>query len=180
MIKDKLNRSELFTSLEQTSSKLLQLISSADPATINTIPFKDSWTAAQLASHLIKSNKAIAQSLYMAGKNVERDPGERTGELKKMFLNYSTKFQSPAFILPTRDIYQRDILIGDLKKSIEQLNEAGDTVNLSEIINLPAFGEITKYELLHFVLYHTQRHIHQLKKIFENIQEKNDHEKFHP
>ncbi len=167
MIKDKLNTSELFTSLGQTSSELLELISSEDSAAINTIPFKNSWTAAQVVSHLIKSNKAIAQSLHMEGKSVDRNPGERTGELKKMFLNFATKFQSPAFILPIRDIYQKDLLIGDLKKSIEQLMEAGNTVNLSEIISLPAFGEITKYELLHFVLYHTQRHTHQLKKIFE-------------
>ena len=180
MIKDKLNTFKLFTSLEHTSSELVLLISSADSSTINTIPFKDSWTAAQIAAHILKSNKAIAQSLYMEGKNAERGPGERTAELKKMFLNFTVKFQSPAFILPTRDIYQKDILIEDLKKSIEQLMEAGNTVNLSEIISLPAFDEITKYELLHFVLYHTQRHNHQLKNIFENINKKNDHETFHP
>lgn len=172
MTKDIFNTTELFTSLEQTTSELLQLISSADADTINTIPFKNSWTAAQLASHVLKSNKAITQSLQMKGKNAERDPGERTEELKKMFLNFSTKFQSPEFILPTRDIYQKDTLIADLKKSIVQLREEGNTVNLSEIINLPAFGEITKYELLHFVLYHTQRHIHQLKNILQTVNKK--------
>ncbi|HEV8081998.1 MAG TPA: DinB family protein [Chitinophagaceae bacterium] len=172
MIKYKLDTFKLFTLLQQTSSELLELVSSADSADINVIPFKDSWTGAQLASHIIKSNKAITQSLKMEGKSAERDPGERTGELKKMFLNYAVKFQSPAFILPTRDIYQRDILIADLKKSIDELKDAGNSVDLSEIITLPAFGEITKYELLHFVLYHTQRHNHQLRIIFENIQEK--------
>ena len=173
MIKDKSDTAKLVASLEETSSELLELISSADSKTINTIPFKDSWTAAQVSAHLMKSNKAITQSLHMEGKIVERDPGERTDELKKMFLNYFTKFQSPAFILPTRDIYQKELLIADLKRSIEQLKEAGNTVNLCEMITLPAFGEITKYELLHFVLYHTQRHIHQLKNIFEMVNKKN-------
>ncbi|MEP6583764.1 MAG: DinB family protein [Ginsengibacter sp.] len=164
--------SKLFKSLEQTFAELLHLLSSANTEQINTIAFKDSWTPAQVVSHLVKSNNAIAQSLLMPGKNVERDPGERNAELKKMFLDYTTKYQSPEFIRPSLDIYQMDILMADLKKSMEHLRKEGNTVNLSEIISLPAFGEITKYELLHFVLYHTQRHIQQLKKIYQVIQEK--------
>ncbi|MEP7230565.1 MAG: DinB family protein [Ginsengibacter sp.] len=173
MIKNTLNTSTLFSSLENTSSRLLQLISSADSSTINMIPFKDSWSAAQVVAHITKSNKAIAQSLDMPGKDVERDPAERTGELKKMFLNYDTKFKSPEFILPNQDSYQKEALIEDLKKSIGQFIAAGNAVNLSQIISLPAFGEITKYELLHFVVYHTQRHIHQLEKILESIDKRN-------
>ncbi len=173
MIKNTLNISALFSSLEKTSSDLVQLISSVDSSTINRIPSKDTWSAAQVVAHITKSNKAIAQSLDMPGKDVERDPAERTGELKKMFLNYDTKFKSPEFILPSEDGYQKEILIEDLKKSIGQLMGAGNTVNLSQIISLPAFGEITKYELMHFVLYHTQRHIHQLEKILESIEKRN-------
>ncbi len=173
MIKNTLNTSTLFSSLENTSSDLLKLISSADSSTINMIPFKDSWSAAQVVAHITKSNKAITQSLDMPGKDVERDPAERTGELKKMFLNYDTKFKSPEFILPNQDSYQKEVLIEDLQKSISQLIAAGNAANLSQIISLPAFGEITKYELLHFVVYHTQRHIHQLEKILESIDKRN-------
>ena len=46
------------------------------------------------------------------------------------------------------------------------MKEVSFPANLSEMINHPAFGDITKFEILHFVLYHTQRHIHQLEKIF--------------
>jgi len=46
-----------------------------------------------------------------------------------------------------------------------QTAPSGDAdIRLAEIIALPIFGEVTKLELLYFVLYHTQRHIHQLKK----------------
>ncbi|MEO6221550.1 MAG: DinB family protein [Ginsengibacter sp.] len=172
MTKDNLNTSELFFSLEQTLSGLLQLIFSADAVTLNTICFKDSWTGGQLVFHVIKSNKAITQSLYMEGKIAERDPGERVNELKTMFLDFTIKFNSPEFIFPREDAYQKETLVTDLKKSIDNLKEKGSTVNLSEIITLPAFGEITKYELLHFVLYHTQRHIYQLKNILQNVKNK--------
>ena len=158
---------ELFASLDEVSFELWQLISSADSTTINTVPFKDSWTAAQLGAHVTKSNKAIAQALDMEGKKAERNPGERVPELKKMFLDFTVKFNSPEFIRPKQDTYQRDALIAELKKSSEQLKELRSKINLSEIISLPAFGEITKLELLHFVLYHTQRHAHQLKNILK-------------
>ena len=175
MITDTLHTKELFVSLDEISSELLQLISSADSTTVNTVPFKDSWTAAQLASHVTKSNKAIAQALNMEVQSAERNPGERVEELKAMFLDFSTKFQSPEFIRPKQDIYQKDTLIAELKKSIEHMKELRSKIHLSEILSLPAFGEITKLELLHFVLYHTQRHVHQLKNIFQKLKKQKLH-----
>ncbi len=170
MITEKLNTKELFESLDETTSQLLQMISSLNENEINTIPFKNSWTAAQLVTHVTKSNKAIAQALHMEGKKTERNPGERAQELKTTFINFKIKFQSPEFIVPTEKMYLKENLIMDLKKSNEQLGELRDKVNLSEIISLPAFGEITKLELLYFVLYHTQRHIHQLKNILKSLE----------
>ena len=165
MMIEELHTKELFTSLNNASSKLLTMITSLSEATLNTIPFKNSWTAAQLAAHVTKSNNSIAFALKMEAKPAERDPGERVQELKEMFLDFTTKFQSPDFILPTQDTYEKETLIAKLKRSTELLKEVANRVNLSDIISLPAFGEITKLELLHFVLYHTQRHSHQLKNI---------------
>lgn len=162
---------ELFASLDETTTELLQLVSSPDEKTFNTVPFEDSWTVAQLAAHITKSNRAIINALSMEGKIAERNADARMQELQGIFLDFSLKFQSPEFILPMQDVYQKEKLVGDLGKSIEVLKEKRNNGNLSEIISLPAFGEITKLELIHFVLYHTQRHIHQLKNIlrtFEN------------
>jgi len=165
MTTEKLNTKELFALLTDTTSEFVELISSAESTTINTVPFEDSWTAAQLASHVTKSNKAITQALNMEGKTAGRNPDERAQELKAIFLDFTAKFQSPEFILPTKKTYQKEEVIEKLKKSIEQLDDVRNKVNLSEIISLPAFGEITKLELLYFVLYHTQRHIRQLRNI---------------
>jgi hypothetical protein len=170
MATDTINTKEIFTALDKTSTELLQLVSSTAENIINTVPYRNSWTAAQLATHINKSNKAIGQALNMEGKVVERDPGARIGELKSMFLNFDIKFKSPEFIRPEVANYQKAIVVSDLKKSIEQLRTAGHKTVLTEIINLPAFGEITKLELLYFVLYHTQRHIHQLKNILSVLQ----------
>jgi dihydrofolate reductase len=172
MITERLNTKELFTSLDDTVSELLLLVSSFDEKQINTIPFKDSWTAAQVAEHITKSNIGIAQSLQREGEIIPRNADGRVEELKKLFLDFATKLQSPKFILPTQDIYAKETVLADLKKSIGQLKDVSSRVNLSEAIKHPALGEITKLEMLHFVVYHTQRHIHQLKKIFKATETK--------
>ena len=169
-----LHTKEFFESLDEVSSELVYLVSSADSITINIVPpdsygISNSWTAAQLISHVTKSNNAIRQALNMEGKTAGRNADERVPELKKMFLDFTVKFNSPEFIRPGLHDYEKATLVSDLRKSIEQLTELRSKVNLSEIISLPAFGEITKLELLHFVLYHTQRHIRQLRNIFHMI-----------
>ena len=169
-----LNMKEFFSSLDKATSELLQLISSAGPVSINLIPFANSWTAAQLSVHITKSNKAIAQALNMEGNSAERNPDARAEELKKMFLDFSVKFNSPEFIRPQQDNYEKETITEALKASVEHLKELRSKTNLSEIISLPEFGEITKLELLYFVLYHTQRHIYQLKNIFHELKKDNN------
>ena len=170
MTTEKLNTKELFISLDFVFSELLAMIEALSEPALNTVPFADSWTAAQLAAHVAKSNSSIAQALDMEAKKAERNPDERVPELKGIFLDFTIKFQSPDFIVPATGNYEKEILITKLKRSIERLKEQRTRVDLSGIISLPAFGEITKLELLYFVLYHTQRHTHQLKNIIQVIE----------
>jgi hypothetical protein len=160
---------ELFAAVDGAAAELLALISPLREDQINSIPFKDSWTAAQLATHVIKSNNAIAQAMDLEGKLPGRKPAEREEELKKIFLDFNHKLKSPAFIVPRPGLYEKEKLIASLIRSNEQLKEKREQVNLSEVIEFSAFGKITRLELFYFVLYHTQRHIHQLKKILQHL-----------
>lgn len=166
---EKVYTQKLFVSLDEAWSEFFHLVASVNEKDINKIPFKDSWTVAQLATHIKKSNKAIAQGLQMNGIPNHRNPEERIDELKTTFLDFSIKFNSPDFIVPEKKEYKKDEVVFQLNNSIEQLKQLRTCTNLSEIINLPVFGEITKLEILYFVLYHTQRHLHQLKKILNII-----------
>ena len=160
---------ELFVSVDETAAGLMELLLPLSEEQINIIPFAGSWTAAQLATHVTKSNNAIVQAMDIEGKLPERKSTERVAELKKIFLDFSHKLKSPEFIVPMPGIYGKEKLLATLKKSNDQLKEKREQVNLSEVIEFSAFGRITRLELLHFVLYHTQRHIHQLKNIVQFI-----------
>lgn len=164
---------ELFVDLDKSTGKLLELITSVSHQKINEIPFKDSWTPAQLAVHVTKSNNAIAQGLNMQGKPADRNIDEGVPHLKKMFLDFDIKYKSPQFIVPEEKEYNKEEIIEALQKSIDRLKHTRENVNLSEIISLPPFGEVTKFEILHFVLYHTTRHVQQLKNIITVLNSKN-------
>ncbi|GAC1427063.1 MAG: hypothetical protein NVSMB7_03820 [Chitinophagaceae bacterium] len=160
---------ELFACVDEATDELMELISALREEQLNTIPFKGSWTAAQLATHVIKSNNAIAQAMDMDEKVAERNPAERVEELKKIFLGFSIRMKSPEFIAPEPGRYEKEKLVAALKRSCEQIKEKRAQLNLSAVIEISAFGQITRLELLHFVLYHTRRHIHQLKNILQHI-----------
>ncbi|MGN6212252.1 DinB family protein [Parafilimonas sp.] len=169
MIKEQINTEVLFRSLDATSHELMQLVQDEKEEILNTVPFVNSWTAAQVLIHITKSNKAIAQGLQMHGLPAERNPEQNTDHLKKIFLDFKAKYNSPDFIIPEDGYHNKEQIINALELSIRNLQTGRNETDLSEIIDLPIFGEITKLELLHFVLYHTQRHIRQLKNILGTI-----------
>lgn len=155
---------------DHTMETLLRLLQSFSEQGCNDIPFKGSWTAAQVADHITRSNRSIAQALSLEGKPADRDPEARKAELAAIFLDFKTKLQVPDFILPLHDTYSKTSLLTALSASADALRSAIKVAALDEAIHHPAFGEITKLELLYFVLYHTQRHMHQLQHIFEIVE----------
>jgi hypothetical protein len=162
MIPELSRKQEILTTVRKTFDRFLSLVGEFGPGTINLIPFPGSWSVAQVADHVTKSNRSIARALQLAGTAINRNPFDRVPELKQVFLNFSSKLQSPVFILPNQMIYDRDSLIGSLSDSIHEIDKAGGNAELLEMINHPAFGNITKFEILYFVVFHTQRHLHQL------------------
>jgi len=165
-----INTNELIDAVDNTTFRFFQLVSSMDEKQLNTIPFAGSWTAAQAAEHVTKSNESIFKSLKEKGRDPGRQPDQGVENLKNIFLNFDSRLQSPKFILPTKDRYQKEALLLNLEKSIEDLKEAGHHEILNEMISHPVFGEVTKLELLHFVVYHTKRHVHQVENILQSVQ----------
>jgi len=169
MIQEKINTKELFESFDDCRFNLVELVTSLSEKQINTIPFENSWNAGQVMEHVTKSNTGIAKALNIEGKPADRKPDERVEELKDMFLDFTIKFKSPEFIRPTKNSYSKETVTEDLENSVELLKEVSRNANLAESIKHPAFGEITKLELLHFVKFHMLRHLRQLKNIAERF-----------
>lgn len=170
MTTEKLNNVALFTLFDDTSSKLLQLVSSFTEEAMEERRVAGSWTPAQICEHIIKSNNSIAHALSAKTEITEREPDLRVPEVKELFLDFTKKFQSPPFVIPTRVDYKKEMIIEDLQKSIKEFRELANTVNLYETGDIPGFGVLTKLELVYFNVYHTQRHIKQLENLHNGKQ----------
>jgi hypothetical protein len=152
--------------LKDTKAALLQAISSVSDNRFNTVPFKGSWTAAQVADHLLKAVGTAV--LYGKTKPTERKPDEKAAETAKLFLNMDIKMKSPDFILPSEDEQDKQVIFNRAETTFSKLIEAAETLDLSLIcldFEIPGFGEFTRLEFIWFYIVHTQRHINQLKNI---------------
>ncbi|MEO6452453.1 MAG: DinB family protein [Ginsengibacter sp.] len=172
MITETSDKNELFTAIDEAVSELVSLMSSLDENQINSVPYQDSWTAAQLLTHVTKSTNGMAKAMLMESKPAKRDPGEKILHLKNAFLDFSSKMESPDFIVPGEGPYGKQAVINEINKSFQQFKEDTNKANLTDIVKGLPLGEITKLEILHFVLYHTQRHLHQMKKIYDALKMK--------
>ncbi len=163
------DKNQLFIGIDAAVTELVKLLSPIDKDQINSIPYKDSWTPGQLLRHVTKSTNGMTKAMLMESKPAQRDSGEKIPQLKKAFLNFTNKMKSPDFIIPEDVLYEKQACINELNISFEQFKNSTNNANLNDIVEGLPLGEITKLEIIHFVLYHTQRHLHQMKKICDAL-----------
>jgi len=172
MTTETFDTNEIISATSNAVSQITDLMSAVDEDKVNTIPYEGSWTAPQLLRHVTKSINGMAKAMHMDAKPAERNPGERIEELKKIFLDFSKKLTQPDFIVPEERIYEKQSSIEELNKSFNQFKEIAGSANLNDLVEGLPLGPITKLEIIHFVLYHTQRHLHQMKKICAALKNK--------
>ena len=163
---------EISIEFEGVKRELIQAISVFNEEEFNTIPFKGSWTAGQVAEHVYKSVSAFTKGLYGKVKPTTRQPDEKVEPIKKTFLDFDTKMSSPDFIIPSNGFHDKNAILSSLKSTMDKITEAIKTFDLSATCLSfipPAIGELTRLESIYFVIYHTQRHIHQLKNISQKV-----------
>ena len=159
--------------IEKTTGELIQLISSTRNEELNEIPFEGSWSVAQVGDHLLKSYGLVEALSEGKVKKTERLPGVEIEKVKNIFLDFDAKYKSAETLLPTNEPIEKEKLLSGLQKRMSQIKEVIQTKDLTETcVGLPfkGIGELTRMEWLYVILYHTQRHIHQMKNILKSLQ----------
>ena len=80
--------------------------------------------------------------------------------------------KSPDFVVPPDIYYKKEDLLRSFEDINERINQALQTLDLTKTclaFELPVYGFLTRLESLYFILYHTQRHLHQLKNIHQKM-----------
>jgi DinB superfamily len=169
---EKMQTGNIGVEIDKTLNDFIRLLSSIDQEQINIVPFNDSWTAGQVGQHVLLSVSGFAELVNGPVKETERAPDLGVEMLKKTFLNFTTKLKSPDFIKPAAVHYIKEELVQSLEEKKIALVLASEKLDLSKTclaFELPATGFISRLEALHFVVYHTMRHVHQLKNIRQHL-----------
>ncbi|MEO6612877.1 MAG: DinB family protein [Chitinophagaceae bacterium] len=162
---------ELVKNTRDTFSEFDNILFAFSEKQLNTVPFKDSWTAGQVAEHMINALAGLPRLMGGPAEISGRNPGEKIKAIEDLFLDFNIKMQSPDFILPSAGPHQKESLLHSVEGSKKAMLEALE-IDLSLCCNgaeLPGFGKLTRLEWVHFFLAHTQRHTQQLKNIFQTF-----------
>ncbi|MDR6942342.1 DinB family protein [Mucilaginibacter pocheonensis] len=163
---------DISTALNNVKQELQQTIWGFTQEQFNLVPFVGSWTAGQVAEHIIRFSSGGAPILNAPGTVSERDPAEKIEQLRDLFLNFNIKMIAPAFIEPSGGPHQKNTVISSLENCFSPMIELSKSQDLTLIypdFDLPQFGTLTRLEWAYFMLFHTQRHIRQLNNIKENL-----------
>jgi len=150
-----------------------ELISSLNEEQLNILPVKGGWTSGQIARHIIKVNTGFLKQLNGPVKETNRKVDNMAEDIRVSLLDFNTKLISPDPVVPESIAYKKE----DLINSLIELNcgyfnsvESLDMTKTCLLFKVPVLGYLTRLEVIYFVTYHTQRHIHQLKNTITCIE----------
>jgi hypothetical protein len=164
-------KNDLVNELASVKVELVEVLSRFGDQNINTIPFEGSWTAGQVAEHVLMSASAVAGALKGPVRPADRDPEQHIQLMSDIFLNFDHKLKSPDFIIPSDEPKNKQVLLNALTKtfdSIEYSAASGDLDMICMAFEMPTLGNLSKKELIWFTIVHTKRHVRQLKNIADH------------
>ncbi len=170
-----MNAEHIATELEDTTQELLNMLSEFREDQFNAVPFEGSWTAGQVAEHLLKSEMGLPKMLNDNVQITNRAPDEKVPVIESIFLNFDTKLNAPEFIVPSAGPHEKQRMITQLREVRKNIASIAGTVDLSQTCTaaeFPGMGLLTRWEWINFVICHSKRHMHQVKNILEKVQGK--------
>ncbi len=162
-----MEKNEIASQIKETCSALIWALEGFGEKEFNTVPQQGGWTGGQVAQHLLLS-AGVAEAIAGRTEPTSRSPDERVAAIGAIFLDYTIKLQSPNFIIPATAIYHKAEMTDKLKTVWTKLGQAVNLLDLSVTCldaEFPTLGYLTRLEWIVFYIFHTQRHIRQLKNI---------------
>lgn len=162
-------RTALAVDISATFQQLSTLLSDFGQEALNKVPFEGSWTAGQVAEHIIICGSAIPdKQTKVSGRPFD----EKAASVAELFLNFDMKFEADPFLHPKQAVHHKEEVLQKLQKMEVRHKATAEMADLQALcldMELPGFGHLTRYEWLRFVLVHTQRHTRQIERIFDKL-----------
>lgn len=158
--------------LDASTNGLIQMLKGLPPDVFNRHPDKKSWSVADVVDHLLKLEGGINGLLLGPTTKAERDPEGKVLKIEEVFLDFDKKLSAGGPVKPSGVEKQKDRLIAQISESRENLAKIVGEKDLKLIytgFRHPIFGLLSGIEWVYFAIYHSQRHLHQIKKILATV-----------
>jgi hypothetical protein len=165
---------DFIAGVQSAAAALREASGQFTPEEFGMIPFEGSWSAAQVAEHVLKSASGIPVVLRGQHMAADRDPEQEVNTIRSIFLDLDNKMKSPGFILPSDKPPGQKELLSQLDDVFEKIMKYAGNVNLADLFTdfpFPQMGLLTGYEWLCFITCHTERHTVQVNNIYKRINE---------
>ncbi len=161
--------------LKETFDSMINILEDFKQQEINNRPFPGSWTAGQVAHHIILSSAGLPdKNVAIAGRSYD----QKEESIRNLFLDFSQKFQAAKPIQPGEGPFDKEVLLTKLKANHDALIHVTQTRDLKSLcpdVEVPGFGSLTRFEWLKLITYHTQRHTKQLWNIHASLRNNLQH-----
>ena len=166
------DRQQLLHDLDQTEREFYDILVALTPGQVNTVPFEGSWTAGQLAEHILMSESGIPETVLGSTEETDRPVAQYVPVIESIFLDFTAKYQAPDFIVPSAGPHDQQQLLEAFKaerKAIREIAANEDLTLTCTDFEFPQIANLTRWEWLQFVLCHAKRHTRQLRNISEKV-----------
>ncbi len=161
--------------LQSTVAYLKQAITPVISENVNRLSNLSGWTIGQQLEHLRLSVTGAMPILYGPVKATERSPDQFVKAIKDLFLDFEAKYPSAPVLIPQEKDYDNSTLTTELLDAYEQLEkfiQATDLTDTCVATEFTGIGYLTRLEWVAVAIYHTQRHVKQVKDILKDLKEK--------
>ncbi|NIM10550.1 MAG: hypothetical protein GTO45_01020 [Candidatus Aminicenantes bacterium] len=166
------DKSKVIEDIKKSTDELVDYLADFPTESFNIKPGPNSWSASGTAEHLVLLETLVNQILKGKTRTTDRNPEDKIERIKSTFLNVDKKLTAGSPILPGEKPKEKEEVIKEIKSCQQALV---DIINANHLeltclgFNHGLFGELTRIEWVYFNIYHSQRHLHQLKNIKKQV-----------
>lgn len=156
----------------QSTNNLLDVLSDIPKEIFDKQPESKEWSIGKVAEHLIKVEIGTVRLFTGPTEPSARDAEQKVEQIKRRMLDHETKMRAYGPIVPDDKPKDKTKALEKIQNIRQQISSFIDILDLTEIITgfeHPIFGPLTRIEWIYFNIYHSRRHVHQIRLIIETL-----------
>jgi hypothetical protein len=158
----------LATELSLNTSRLISALGQFDFKTFNEKPGPQSWSAGEIAEHLLLFDQRTANVLTGKQGSESREDDSVFNAITTRLQDRSNRIDAPEALLPSPAAKEPEMLLEQLRHERDRLIRLIDTMDVNTVLpETPhrLFGPLTAAEWIRLTILHTERHLVQLGQL---------------